>query len=83
MKRFRWEKPGDMIHVNTKLLARFKRAGHRITATGQPPSRLFEGRWLRESVHMGLNNATHLAYVEVLADEQNATTVGFTASAVG
>ena len=31
VQRYQWEKPGDMIHVDTKQLARFERVGHRIT----------------------------------------------------
>ena len=31
VQRYQWEKPGVMIHVDTKQLARFERVGHRIT----------------------------------------------------
>jgi hypothetical protein len=31
VQRYQWERPGDMIHVDTKQLARFERIGHRIT----------------------------------------------------
>ena len=34
-------------------------------------------------MHVAIDDATRLAYVEVLADEQRATTVGFLARAVG
>jgi hypothetical protein len=34
-------------------------------------------------VHVAIDDATRLAYVEVLADEQRSTTVGFLARAVG
>ena len=36
-----------------------------------------------EKVHVAIDDATRLAYVEVLPDEQKATTVGFLARAVG
>ncbi len=36
-----------------------------------------------EKVRVAIDDATRLAYVEVLADEQKATTVGFLARAVG
>jgi len=31
VRRYQWAQPGDMIHVDTKQLARFERVGHRIT----------------------------------------------------
>jgi hypothetical protein len=31
VQRKQWDKPGDMIHVDPKQLARFERFGHRIT----------------------------------------------------
>ena len=31
VRRYQWARPGDMIHVDTKQLARFERVGHRIT----------------------------------------------------
>jgi hypothetical protein len=32
VQRYQWEKPGDMIHVDTKQLASLQRVDHRITA---------------------------------------------------
>ena len=31
VRRYQWDRPGDMIHVDTKQLPRFERVGHRIT----------------------------------------------------
>jgi hypothetical protein len=36
-----------------------------------------------EKVHVAIDDATRLSYVEVLADELRATTVGFLGRAVG
>jgi hypothetical protein len=69
-----------MIHVDTKQLARFERVGHRITGDRRQGSSRGAGY---EKVHVAIDDATRLAYVEVLADEQKATTVGFLARAVG
>ena len=80
MRRYEWERPGDMIHVDTKQLARFERVGHRITGDRRQGSSRGAGY---EKVHVAIDDATRLAYVEVLADEQRATTVGFLARAVG
>jgi len=31
VRRYQWDQPGDMIHVDIKQLARFDRVGYRIT----------------------------------------------------
>lgn len=80
VQRYQWEKPGDMIHVDTKQLARFERVGHRITGDRRQGCSRGAGY---EKVHVAVDDATRLAYVEVLPDEQKATTVGFLARAVG
>jgi hypothetical protein len=80
VQRYQWEKPGDMIHVDTKQLARFQRIGHRITGDRRQGCSRGAGY---EKVHVAVDDATRLAYVEVLPDEQKATTVGFLARAVG
>jgi len=61
-------------------LARFKRVGHRITGDrrlGCSPGAGYE------KAHVAVDDATRLAYVEVLPDEQQATTVGFLVRAGG
>jgi len=68
-----------MIHVDTKQLARFERVGHRITGDrrlGCSPGAGYE------KAHVAVDDATRLAYVEVLPDEQQGTTVGFLVRAV-
>lgn len=80
VQRFQWEKPGDMIPVDTKQLARFERIGHRITGDRRQGTSRGAGY---EKVHVAVDDATHLAYEEVLPDEQKATTVGFLVRTVG
>jgi hypothetical protein len=72
--------PGDMIHVDTKQLACFQRVGHRITGDRRQGCSPGAGY---EKVHVAVDDATRLAYVEVLPDEQQSTTVGFLVRAVG
>ena len=76
---YQWAQPGDVIHVDTTQLARFERVGHLITCD----------RWLGssrgagyEKAHVAIDHATRLAYVEVLPDEKQASTVGFLLRAV-
>jgi transposase InsO family protein len=80
VQRYQWQRPGDMIHVDTKQLARFERIGHRITGDRRQGCSRGAGY---EKVHVAIDDATRLAYVEVLPDEQKATTVGFLCRAVG
>jgi transposase len=69
-----------MIHVDTKQLACFQRVGHRITRDRKQGCSPGAGY---EKVHVAVDDATRLAYVEVLPDEQQSTTVGFLVRAVG
>jgi transposase len=79
VRRYQWAQPGDMIHVDTKQLARFERVGHRITGDRRKGCSPGAGY---EKAHVAVDDATRMAYVEVLPDEQKATTVGFLVRAV-
>jgi transposase InsO family protein len=71
---------GELVHVDVKKLGRFRRPGHRVTGRG-PGTYSGGGRgW--EAVHVCIDDATRLAYVEVLPDERAATTVAFFERAV-
>ncbi len=80
VRRYQWAHPGDMIHIDTKQLARFERVGYRITGDrrkGCSPGASYE------KAHVAVDDATRLGYVEVLPDEQKATTVDFLVRAEG
>ena len=79
VQRYEREKPGDLIHIDVKKLARFRRVGHRITGNRQQGRSAGVGY---DRVHVAIDDATRLAYVEVLADEQQATAIGFLSRAV-
>ncbi len=65
---------GELIHLDIKTLGRFNRPGKRVL--GQGSDRRSSGAgW--EAVHVAIDDATRLAYVEVLPDQTAATTVGF------
>ena len=67
VQRYERERPGDLIHIDIKSLARFRKVGHRITGDRQ------RGRSYGvdyDKVHVAVDDATQLAYVEVLADDQ-------------
>ena len=70
---------GELIHLDIKTLGRFRRPGKRIL--GQGADRRSRGAgW--EAVHVAVDDATRLAYVEVLPDQTAATTVGFLKRAI-
>ena len=73
--RYERERPGELIHLDTKKLGRFERIGHRITGdrTGQSNSRGIG--W--EALHVCIDDASRLAYSEVLADEKKESAIGF------
>jgi transposase InsO family protein len=87
--RYERKRPGELIHVDVKKLGRIgvRGAGHRVTGdrrgqvkvTVDGASRRVTG-W--EFVHFCVDDATRLAYVEVLDDEKAATAVGFLRRAV-
>jgi len=71
-------RPGELVHVDVKKLGKIGRAGHRVN--GDRRTRKRGIGW--EFVHVAVDDATRLAYVEVLADEKAATAVGFLRRAV-
>jgi transposase InsO family protein len=66
--------PGDLIHLDIKTLGRFARPGKRVLGKG-PGRHTNKAGW--EAVHVAIDDATRLAYVEVLANQTAATTIGF------
>ena len=78
--RYERERPGDMIHLDIKKLGRFDRVGHRITGdrTGQSNSRGIG--W--EFVHVCIDDASRLAFSQILPDEKADSAVTFLKAAV-
>lgn len=76
--RYEWSQPGALVHVDTKALGRIAGVGHRIH--GDRTVRVRGIGW--EHVHVCIDDATRLAYVEVLATNQQTDAVGFLARAV-
>lgn len=73
VKRYEWARPGDMLHLDVKKLGRVKGVGHRITGDFTRRSRGVG--W--EYVHVCVDDASRVAYVEVLEDELGTTTSAF------
>ena len=82
-QRYERARPGELIHIDVKKLGKIGPggAGHRVTADRSKGNRSRGVGW--EFVHVCIDDATRLAYVEVLADERASTAVGFLRRAVG
>ena len=78
--RYERQHPGELIHVDTKKLGRIRGIGHRITGDRRGQSNNRGIGW--ECLHVAIDDASRLAYTEVLADEKQETTCAFTARAI-
>jgi len=76
--RYERERPGELIHIDTKKLGRIAAVGHRITGNRRDSKR--GAGW--EYVHVCIDDASRLAYSEVLADERKESAVPFLERAV-
>jgi transposase InsO family protein len=71
--------PGELVHLDVKTLGRFARPGKRVLGAG-PGRHTNKAGW--EAVHVAVDDASQLAYVEVLPNQTAATTIGFLARAL-
>ena len=90
--RYEKQRAGELIHIDVKKLGRIgpHGAGHRMlgrswakegqTRTDAEGVRRLRTGW--ECVHVCIDDATRLAYAEVLPDEQAATAIGFLKRAI-
>ena len=76
--RYERKRPGELLHIDVKKLGRIGHPGHRVNGDRRTRSRGVG--W--EYVHVCVDDATRLAYVEVLTDEKAVTAVGFLKRAV-
>jgi transposase InsO family protein len=91
-KRYERTRPGELLHIDVKKLGRIQGgAGKRVRGgTHSHYNRTFTDRegkrrntvgW--EYVHIAIDDATRLAYAEVLTDEKATTAIGFLRRALG
>jgi transposase len=79
--RYERKRAGELLHIDVKKLGRIGRgAGHRVSGNRGPGQRSRGVGW--EFVHVCVDDATRLAYVEVLDNEKATTCVGFLRRAV-
>ncbi len=84
IRRYQRENPGELIHIDIKKLGKFNQIGHRITGdrTGQSNSRSRgEGPgW--EYVHVCIDDASRIAFSQVMKNEKRQCAVAFLKAAV-
>jgi transposase InsO family protein len=73
VNRYERRHPGELVHVDVKKLGVIVRAGHR--AHGDRRTRVRGAGF--EYVHVAVDDASRLAYAEVLPDERAERVVGF------
>lgn len=83
--RYERKRPGELVHLDIKKLGRIAGAGHRVTGRRdfhERRGKLRTGALGWEFVHVAVDDATRLAFVEVLTDERGVTAAGFLSRAV-
>jgi transposase InsO family protein len=88
--RYERQRPGELLHIDVKKLGRILLPGHRMTGNRRQRApkntytadgrRVGDAGW--EYVHVCVDDATRLAYAEVLGDERATTTTAFLRRAV-
>ena len=78
--RYEREHPGELIHLDIKKLGRFERTGHRITGKRTANASSRGSGW--EFVHVCIDDASRLAFSQILPDEKKESAIAFLKAAV-
>jgi transposase InsO family protein len=73
--RYERERPGELIHLDTKKLGRIDGIGHRITGDRTGQSRKRGTGW--EFLHVAIDDASRLAYTALMPDEKQESATRF------
>jgi transposase InsO family protein len=81
IRRYERQNPGELIHLDIKKLGRIGSIGHRITGRSAGAVNRHRGiGW--EFVHVCIDDASRIAFVQVLADQRKESAVAFLEAAV-
>lgn len=80
VRRYEREKPGELIHIDIKKLGRFDHVGHRITGQCAGQSKSRGVGW--EYVHVCIDDASRVAFSQILPDEKKQSAIAFLKSAL-
>ncbi len=84
VRRYERAHPGELLHIDIKKLGRIDGVGHRITGDRRGQSkRRGRGQGLGwEFVHVCIDDASRIAFVQVRADEKKQSAVAFLKDAI-
>lgn len=84
IRRYERDQPGELIHLDIKKLGKIDGVGHRITGDRRGQSnRRSRGQGLGwEFVHVCIDDASRIAFVQVMKDEKKRSAVAFLKAAV-
>jgi transposase InsO family protein len=81
IRRYEREHSGELIHLDIKKLGRIGSVGHRIT--GRYPGAINRHHGIGwEFVHVCIDDASRIAFVQVMADQRKESAVAFLEAAV-
>jgi transposase InsO family protein len=80
--RYEWPCPGDLLHMDVALYARFERPGHALTGDRRSTAAERRARVGYDHAHALVDDHSRLAYAELLNDERAATVTGFVGRAL-
>ena len=78
--RYERAEPGELLHLDVKKLGRIIKVGHRITGDRTGARSGPEKGW--EYLHVAIDDASRVAYAQLLPDEAGDCTVAFLRAAV-
>src|ERR1700752_4198047 len=78
IRRYERDRPGELLHVDTKKLGRFHVVGKRVLKDGVHRNRA--AGW--QHLHVAIDDHSRLAYTEVLAGQDRAACAAFLRRAV-
>jgi transposase InsO family protein len=81
IRRYERQKPGELIHLDIKKLGRIGSVGHRITGRYSGAVNRHHGiGW--EFVHVCIDDASRVAFVQVMPDQRKESAVAFLEAAM-
>jgi len=77
IRRYEWDCPGDLLHMDTKRYACFERPGHALTGVRDKTAAEKRRGVGHEFAHSIVDDHSRLAYSELAPDERAETVSGF------
>jgi transposase InsO family protein len=79
-RRYERAEPGELLHLDVKKLGRIVKVGHRITGDRTGHGSGFGSGW--DYLHVAIDDASRVAYAQLLPDETAECSVAFLRAAV-